>query len=332
MDIGTCARVTVPALIVTAALLPARAGAAAPVSSTGQPCTIVVTSENGSVHGTPGRDVICVLRGTHEIFAGGGDDVVDLAVLRTLDYNTAYGGAGDDVLLGGKSPVRLYGGPGDDRLVGGPSWDHLMGNDGDDVIEGGTGSDTMNGGADQDRLYGGAGQDRLDGGSGHDVLRGGDDLDILRGGRGAFPDTLYGEGGDDSLFGGKGDDMLLGGDGDDTMSGGPGADTYDGGPGSDWVWYGGRTQPVHASIDGTRNDGKAGERDRIGATVENLQGGSGNDRLTGSAAGNDLRGGRGDDRLRGLAGPDRLEGGDGTDTCDTAPEDIATWCEATFAG
>lgn len=47
--------------------------------------------------------------------------------------------------------------------------------------------------------------------------------------------------------------------------------------------------------------------------IENLIGGSGNDRLSGDAKGNHLTGGRGDDRLLGLEGDDRLTGGEGAD-------------------
>jgi serralysin len=47
--------------------------------------------------------------------------------------------------------------------------------------------------------------------------------------------------------------------------------------------------------------------------IEDAQGGSGDDRLTGNAAGNRLSGGAGDDRLAGLGGADTLVGGRGDD-------------------
>lgn len=51
----------------------------------------------------------------------------------------------------------------------------------------------------------------------------------------------------------------------------------------------------------------------FGAVIENLFGGSGDDRLTGNEANNLLRGGLGDDMLSGGAGSDTLDGGAGVD-------------------
>jgi Ca2+-binding RTX toxin-like protein len=59
---------------------------------------------------------------------------------------------------------------------------------------------------------------------------------------------------------------------------------------SDSVNYPERWNPLSLSIDGSRNDGEAGELDYIGPDAENLQGGSGNDTLIGDAHGNTLWG------------------------------------------
>ena len=64
------------------------------------------------------------------------------------------------------------------------------------------------------------------------------------------------------------------------------------------------------------DDGEAGENDRIATDVENLTGGSANDRLTGSAGSNVLNGGTGNDVLDGGLGADLILGGAGTDTAD----------------
>ena len=74
--------------------------------------------------------------------------------------------------------------------------------------------------------------------------------------------------------------------------------------------------PVVLSLDGVRNDGEDGELDDIGSDVENLEGGEGNDSLTGNTAGNYLAGGAGNDVLD--VGPadaayDSLSGGEGDD-------------------
>jgi Ca2+-binding RTX toxin-like protein len=125
---------------------------------------------------------------------------------------------------------------------------------------------------------------------------------------------LFGEAGNDRLTGGGGDDFLDGGIGSDTVSGGAGHDTAD---------YSTRTAPVSVSLNGTADDGEAGEGDNVGNDVEVLVGGSGDDQLAGNDgdnallgnAGNDiLGGGGGNDQLDGGAGNDMLAGGTGSDT------------------
>ena len=67
-----------------------------------------------------------------------------------------------------------------------------------------------------------------------------------------------------------------------------------------------------ADLDGaTGDDGSTGEKDTIGADVENLVGGWGNDTLTGSPAANRIDGGHGSDVIRGGAGNDTLDSGEG---------------------
>jgi serralysin len=84
-------------------------------------------------------------------------------------------------------------------------------------------------------------------------------------------------------------------------------------------------------------DGGAGN-DRLtgGSGADFIGGGAGNDRIRGGAGDDDLLGGDGDDRLRGQAGDDRLTGQDGRnrldggrdgDTCAAGPLDAVTRCE-----
>ncbi len=86
-----------------------------------------------------------------------------------------------------------------------------------------------------------------------------------------------------------------------------------GGPGRDVATYAGHTAGVRASIGTGADDGRPGEGDNIGADVENLRGGPGNDTLIGSAGANQLFGTAGNDRVTGLAGSDLLDGGGGRD-------------------
>ena len=89
-------------------------------------------------------------------------------------------------------------------------------------------------------------------------------------------DTIDGGDGDDTLDGGPGDDLLLGGAGGDYLIGGTGTDTV-----SD-AYLAETTTRVAADLDGIRDDGPAGEQDRIRADVENLIGSSSDDTLTGN--------------------------------------------------
>jgi Ca2+-binding RTX toxin-like protein len=140
-----------------------------------------------------------------------------------------------------------------------------------------------------------------------------------------------------TLAGGDGDDVLrgasdhgarfVGGDGDDQMFGGESGDTFDEGtrpngsdlmsggasrhPLTDRVSYARRRGDVFADLAGDRNDGEAGERDLIGADVEDLEGGRGDDRLHGDERDNLLQGGRGLDVLVGGPGHDVLWAGIG---------------------
>ena len=172
----------------------------------------------------------------------------------------AYGGSGDDTLIGGANVDKFYGGygndalrgnGGDDTLHGDKGSDNVIGGDGDDTIRGGDGNDTLSGGSGEDSLRGDAGDDRMFGGrhndwmsggrgnnvmyggTGNDQVSGGNGDDVLWGGQGH--DTLRGFRGDDVLYGGNGNDLMLGDSGDDRMRGGWGRDFMIGGTGMDFM-------------------------------------------------------------------------------------------------
>jgi hypothetical protein len=109
---------------------------------------------------------------------------------------------------------------------------------------------------------------------------------------------------------------LAGGLGNDRLDGGTGADQLTGGDGTDWAEYDRvpAGQSVTASIDGTANDGRAGEGDNVGSDVEAVLGGAGPDSLSGGAAPDTLQGGDGNDTLSGNGGNDTLLGDGGSDT------------------
>ncbi len=232
------------------------------------------------------------------------------------DVESVTGGSGNDTLTGGPLADTLSGGAGADTLAGGGGADVLNGDDGDDILEGGAGGDTHAGGAGFDTADYSARTAAvtadLDGAADDGETA---EVDNVR------PDVerLLGGAGNDTLTGNNATNVLSGAAGDDVLDPGRGAsDLMLGGDGIDTVSYATRTLPVTADADGVADDGEAGDAHTIGTDVENLTGGSGNDRLAGTAGANTLSGGSGNDVLDGGAGPDLLLGGAGTDTADYA--------------
>ena len=134
-------------------------------------------------------------------------------------------------------------------------------------------------------------------------------------------DSLSGLGGRNIIFGGGGNDVFEDGSGHDELFGGSGDDSFfangssdnsfDGGDGFDVVVY--SNVSVSASLaSGSGTDGET-FFDHY-TSIEGLQGGDGDDTLTGDGGDNTLFGGGGNDTLIGGAGFDRLDGGSGDDT------------------
>jgi Ca2+-binding RTX toxin-like protein len=122
--------------------------------------------------------------------------------------------------------------------------------------------------------------------------------------------TLSGEAGKDTLLGGARNDLLRGGAGADAMTGGDGFDT---------ATYDDHTAAVTATLDGIANDGSPGVDggfgtlgdDSIGTDIEAIDGGSGDDSLTGDNQKNTLVGGLGRDILSGKGAADVIAADDG---------------------
>jgi Ca2+-binding RTX toxin-like protein len=242
----------------------------------------------------------------------------------------AYGGAGDDQILGGDGNDILKGYGGNDFIQGGDGNDVLEGGTGDDALLGEAGNDTLLGGAGDDELQGNAGDDRLDGGSGNDTLFGQEGKDILDGGGGddvlvgnSEADTyLFDLGGGRDVIWEEGDsagDVLRFGSGiaptDITVS----KTGYDlvlsHANGTDQVtvanWYGGTSWQLSRFefYDGTIWTGAAA--DSLGLLT--LRGTAGDDAIYGSVADETLLGLEGNDQLWGNGGADLLQGGKGND-------------------
>jgi Ca2+-binding RTX toxin-like protein len=150
------------------------------------------------------------------------------------------------------------------------------------------------------------------GGTGNDSITGGSAADLLEGHTGN--DKLYGKGGDDNLTGGAGNDRLDGGAADDSLTGGTGADTHIGGTGTDLANYWDHQARVTVDLDGrVGDDGQRGEKDTVGADVEQIRGGDSGDLLIGNGNPNFINGKSGPDVIRGGGGDDVLWGTDGDD-------------------
>jgi Ca2+-binding RTX toxin-like protein len=287
---------------------------------------------------------------------------VDVVIHGAPGQMKLIGNGGADQLTGGGTgtigsrgyfhPMTLDGGPYPDTLLGGLSDDLLLidisQTDRRDTYNGGPGTDTVlftaragftytpyislddkrddgvlcpmnlrceadNYGSDIERLLGSSADERMVGNDGVQTLNGG-----------SGNDTLNGLGGADTLIGSAGIDTVAGGGGGDSIDGGVGADTMDGGAGIDTVTYARATAPVSVSLNGTADDGMAGEGDDVASTIENAIGSKYGDTFVGNAFanlfdgkdGNDqLSGADGDDLLYGRAGDDAFNGGLGTDLC-----------------
>jgi Ca2+-binding RTX toxin-like protein len=289
-----------------------------------------------SLDGDAANDVLDGGTGDDELTGGAGTDTVTYAT-RTQPVTASLDGVQNDGEAGESDDIHsdvetLIGGSGADTLTGSPLADTLSGGGGNDTLRGDLGTDILNGDDGDDTLDGGSGNDTFNGGAGTDTadyssrttavtvtLEG-----TANDGETAETDNVkpdiervVGGSGDDTLTGNNGLNVLDGRDGNDTLDPGRGAgDDLIGGNGVDTVTYSSRTLPVFADLDGIADDGEAGENDRIDATVENLIGGSANDRLTGDGGVNLLNGGSGNDVLDGGLGADLLLGGAGTDTAD----------------
>jgi Ca2+-binding RTX toxin-like protein len=248
------------------------------------------------------------------------------------------GANGDDILTGEESDDVLKGLDGNDFIFGGYGADRLIGGKGDDGLDGADGDaahDTMLGGGGDDRINGDSG-DRLDGGAGVDwfglYLQPGntpvklDLTGLTKGGTLHMKDGTVVTGmeageirlgmGDDKIvvgdahvavYGGIGSDTLIGGNGSDTLGAGSGHDLVNGGKGSDWVSYDSiYAGPVHVdlNIQGEAQDTVWGNMDTL-ISIENVQGGFGDDTLIGDNRAN---------KLDSYSGEDTLTGGGGADT------------------
>ena len=279
--------------------------------------------------------------------ACGGDDNVVVDKWVTVPV-TAWGGDGNDRLVGGSGHDTIDGGAGNDRIhsgVGddsiidlyGHNWiwsglgdDHVSTGNGNDQILTGDGHDSIDAGDGSNRIWSGPGDDLVVTGSGSDhiwsaagddTINAGDGRNVVRASHGN--DLVTTGAGNDWVSAGSGDDVVEAGDGQNVVKAGDGNDTITTGDGNDRVFGQGHNDSIDVG-DGN-NKAWGGDGDDLimsGAGADWLHGGNGNDVIL-SGAGNDyvngggghniVVAGAGNDRVLGGAGDDLLIGGDGGD-------------------
>ena len=280
-------------------------------------------SGNDTLYGNSDDDILTGGSGTDKLYAGAGDDI--LVISGSNDTSDIFDGGADTdkILVAGTGAVTLAGFNATNSSI--EIWQGngqaVLGNSSANIFDFG-GLTSVSG-----LLY-------VDGGSGNDTVTGSNVADDLRGNSGN--DTLHGNDGNDRLTGGSGADKLYGGNGDDTLvisGSNDTSDVFDGGADTDKMLVVTGTGSVTlagfnataSSIETWQGNGQAvignssaNVFDFSGlAAVSGLRyvdGGSGNDTITGSNFADDLRGGSGNDVLNGGAGNDILAGGGNNDT------------------
>lgn len=260
------------------------------------------------LYGAGGDDVIRGAGGADVLDGGAGNDAVDYrdhAASAPVSVSLAAGTGGHAPTDGAGDTLarfeRVFGTPGSDTLVGSGSDEAFDGGAGGDLIDGAGGTDTVSYAGRSEGVSVTVGASGADDGNAADGPPGArDELRQIENVEGTpLADVLVG---DDSAG------ALVGGAGDDVLDGGGGPDRLDGGEGRDTASYASRGAGADVSLaSGTGPDG-----DSLSG-IEDLVGGTGDDRLTGDDGPNRLDGGPGNDVLTGLGGIDDFFGGPGND-------------------
>ena len=313
-----------------------------PVSSV----TLIGGAGSDSLSGTDNADLLIGNGGSDFITASGGDDIIYAGG----GADSFRAGDGNDRVFGQGGRDTLEAGAGDDFVDGGTSSDVIYGDDipgllsGDDTISGSAGADFIVGGQGNDLFYGGSDSDTIFGEEGQDTIFGQGGDDVINGG--TNDDTIvWKQDGADTIDGSEGRDQVevRGTSGVDTIAVGQSGSTLtvtggasilslpnalqdfangleelviNGGNGADLITI---TDVDNVGSILIQANGQNGD-DTISAAgaalgVARLQidGGNGNDTLTGSAGDETLLGSAGDDSLSGDDGDDTLVGGEGQD-------------------
>ena len=295
---------------------------------------------NDTLNGFGGNDLLDGGSGYDTLYGGQGNDT--LLAGNDTDGGNLFGEDGNDILTGSSGSDYMIGGNGNDTLDGGSGNDSLYGDLGSDILHGGDGNDTL---VDSD----GSGQvanNSLNAGAGDDTIivyqYNVNSVTTVTGGSGRDTYLLQSSGSIGQLLvsdfapGATGDilsinELLLNSSG---YSGGnpfdpalgylrlvqQGADTLlqwdrDGAGVATNGWQTVITlQNTNAAA--LTLDNFAPATSPAGGVINLIEGGAGNDLLTGTALADRVLGYDGNDTLLGLAGDDELNGGAGNDRLD----------------
>ena len=294
----------------------------------------IATTNNDTISGAGGNDLLILGIGNHVVDGGDGIDTFQFnengAVETGITLSLQQQGS---VQASGNGNWTLSG---IENLSGSIAGDSLTGDGNANVLAGDLGNDSLAGGAGNDTLYG-------DGRISWDTHGTGGSGPIVTTADAAA--AFGGVPGNDTLEGGDGDDQLFGGGGNDVLNGGAGDDVIDGGAGTDTASYAdasGRVEVVLYRLGGGNGDSAGADGFDLLTGIENLAGSAYNDLLIGNDLANVIAGGDGNDGIYGRGGSDTLNaeggndfinGGFGDDTIDGgAGYDRAAYFEGATSG
>lgn len=222
-------------------------------------------------------------------------------------------------------------GAGNDTVIAGDGDDVIIANGGNESISGNGGNDSILAGSGADTIDGGDGDDTLDGQGGNDILRTGlgqdvivwdgvpDGTDVIESADGAQALIVNGTSGSDSFTVDSNGGFLRvsSGAASITVSDVTNEVSLLAGAGTDTITVSSLNdvRPVSLVVDGQAdNDTISATGSLIGSVILELNGGAGDDTITGSRGAETLDGGDGDDLLFGGEGNDSLTGNNGADT------------------
>mgnify|MGYP000252750012 CR=1 FL=1 len=323
--------------------------------------TLTGGAGDDTLSGEAGDDTLTGGGGADELFGGDGNDTLNGDVEDT-EFN---GGAGNDTLqfaadfdfdalvhdFTGIERIELMAdgltldlsgnlfldadlvgfAAGASTITGSGGPEVITGGTGDDVLRGNSGSDTLTGGGGNDTLTGDAGNDRFNVDAGSDEITDLSDSDVvvISDGASVSADVSldYTATAASRNLGGAAEDAVF------TVEGTPQTVDF-----SAFTVANAATQGITVNLEGRLSaitvTGTAGN-DSITAgqpflpVTQTLNGGAGDDEITGNSGADNINGDAGNDTLIGRGGADALDGGDGVDTASYAGSAAAVTVDLT---